>query len=335
MKAMRLLEPGKFVLAEVERRPLGEGEVRIKVAAAGICGSDVAIFQGDLPWARLPCIPGHEFSGVIAEAADGVELAVGQKVAVNPLLSCGTCAACRADEPNHCPRLRLVGVSLDGGYAEEVIVPADLACPLPDDMPLERGALVEPTAVAVHGVNRAGLRPGDSIAVLGAGAIGMLLIQVARARGAANVIATGRVDSKLDLARRLGADRTVNTTREDVLAPQLRRTCDIVFDFVGSQETLYQAFHLARTGSKIVFLAAPHGQVNLRLDYTELYRRELTATVSRLYDADFHQALPLIASGQVNAAAIVTHRFPMWEVGEAMRVWQERRGEVIKILLEP
>jgi threonine dehydrogenase-like Zn-dependent dehydrogenase len=127
----------------------------------------------------------------------------------------------------------------------------------------------------------------------------------------------------------------VNVTREDVLAAELAQTCDLVFDLVGLQETLGQAIHLVKTGGKVVLIAAPHGRHTLELDYTEIYRRELTVLASRLYDTDFDQALPLIASGQVTPERIITHRFSLPEATAAMRMWQERRAEVIKILLEP
>jgi threonine dehydrogenase-like Zn-dependent dehydrogenase len=215
MRAARVSEPGRVEIVDLERRRLRDGEVRLAVDAVGVCGSDVALWAGRHPYAVYPVIPGHELGGHVLEAAQGVELTPGQKVTVRPILTCGRCTACREGRFNHCPEVRVLGVHLDGGMAEEIVVPQTTVFPVPEDVPPEAAAIVEPTAVAVHVCHRAGLEAGDSLAILGTVMVGLLCLQVGKAWGAGRVFGVDREPSRLALASELGADRVLDNRRDD------------------------------------------------------------------------------------------------------------------------
>ncbi len=334
MKAVRLNAPLQAEVIDLPSAQVGPGEVRVKVERAGICGSDAHRFKGEHYLARWPGFPGHECSGTVSEVGPGVEVPIGQRVAIMPMFSCGTCAACRRGEPNHCADLQVLGAHRPGCYAEEIVVAAANLRPLPDGMSMDEGALVEPTGIAVHCANRGQLQPGDRVAILGAGSIGLLIQQVAKARGAGYILATGRVDEKMALARQMGADEIVNATHEAVVSPERADSFDLVFDAVGGQETMDQAISLVRPGGRILALAVPHGGA-LPLNYGEFYRKELSLRAARLYDADFDEAITLIASGRVKPMPIITHRFALAQAPQALAEVVNNRRQAIKILLEP
>lgn len=339
MKAAVLIKPGVLQVKEVPRPAVGAHEVRIKVARAGICGSDVNLFRGGLPWAQMPLILGHEFSGTVAEVGVGTSFRVGQPVAVMPVVSCRECDLCRRQQMWRCTRLKLYGVHIPGAYAEEVVVADHRVHVLPDNMSLDEGAFVEPLAVAMHVLNRAGLRPEDRVAVLGAGSIGMLTIQELVARKSQFIMATGRVDGKLSLVKNLGANLVINDTREDVIKKGLDAVTDgfdVILDFVCIQKTIEQSISLGKPGARIILIAAPHSGHELKIDYTPVYRKEMTLAAARLYsDEEFKQALSALSGGRIKVAPIITARYKLSETPQAMDFTINNRKEAIKVLIEP
>lgn len=335
MKAVQLLGPGQLQFLDLPSRPLGAGQVRIRIASSGICGSDMAALRGANPFMRFPVVPGHELSGTVAEVSAGSQFAVGQRVFARPLASCGVCRACREKEYNHCLNLTILGVHVDGAYAEEVVVAEALVRPLPDELSFDEGSMVEPTAVAVHCTNRSLLKPGDAVAVLGAGVIGNLIVQVAKAKGAGLVLATDVIDERLTLARELGADVTANVLKEDPVKVGLNAAegFDVIFDVAGPQHTLSQAVALARPGARIVMLVPPETPTLEIKDYTPIFRKELTLRWTRVYDADFDDAAPLIQAGKVKLQPLITHTFPLERYEEAIETVRGRHGNVIKAIL--
>ncbi|MCL4533947.1 MAG: alcohol dehydrogenase catalytic domain-containing protein [Bacteroidetes bacterium] len=334
MKAVRFTGPMEAEVVEMPPPTLQPGEVRVKVARAGICGSDIHRYHGTHFFGTGPIVPGHECAGTVVEVPPGVDAQVGQRVAIMPMTTCGECPACRQGRLNQCQDVKVMGPHRPGCYAEEVPVLASMLRPLPDEMSFDEGALVEPTAVAVHCVNRGQVEPGERVAVLGAGSIGLLIQQVANAKGAGYIFSTGRVDGKMALARQMGADETANVTREEVVTSERTDAFDLVFDTVCSHSTSEQAIALARPGGRIVILAAPHGE-QIGLNYNDFYRKELAMRAARLYDADFDEAMPLIASGRVRPLPIVTHRYPLADAPRALREVVENRRDVVKVLLLP
>ncbi|HSB89982.1 MAG TPA: zinc-binding dehydrogenase [Anaerolineales bacterium] len=328
--------PGIVEIVEREPRALADGEVRLRVEAVGVCGSDVALMAGRHPYAVYPVTPGHELGARVLEGGREAPLAAGQRVTVRPLVTCGQCRACREGRLNHCPDVRVLGVHLDGGMADEIIVPASTVFTVPDDMPAERAAMVEPTAVAVHLANRAGIGRGTTLAIIGTGVIGLLALQVARAWGARAILAVDRVPERLALAEQLGAHRVVDNRTQDA-AREGNDMCpdgfDVVLDLVGTSATLASAQELARRGGTLVLVALPHRPVTF--DFEPLYRKELTLCGTRLYAGDFADAIPLVASGRVAVDALITHRFPLDQAARALSLAGEAPAEAIKVIVNP
>ena len=335
-RAARVLEPGKLEILDLEHTVLGLDQARLQIEAVGICGSDVALMAGTHPYAVYPVIPGHELGGRVLEVSAGSQFKPGQRVAVRPTLSCGVCPSCRDNHPNHCPEIRVLGVHLDGGMADEIVAPLELLYPVEDSISADYAAMVEPTAVAVHACRRAELQAGMSLAVIGSGVIGILAIQVAKAWGCEPIMAIDRLPARLKICEALGVDAVVNnieTSGLDRGASLCPDGFDVVMDLVGRQETLADAAALAARGGTIVPIALPHKAI--QFDFEPIYRKELRIVSSRLYNGDFDMALALIASGDVRPEAIITHHFALAETGRAFTLMAEHPEQAIKIIIEP
>ncbi len=336
MKAIRFNRPMEAEIIDIPSPTLQPGEVRVKTGACAICGSDVLRYQDLAALPVFPIIPGHECSGTVVEVGPGTKATIGQRVAIMPIISCGECRACRTGHFNHCASRRIMGPGMPGGYAEEFVARTSMLRPIPDSLSFEEAALAEPVAVAVHAANRAPVRPGDRVAILGAGSIGMLLQQVVKAKGAAFVMSTGRTDKKLALARQLGADETVNITNEGVVTSERETSFDVVFDLVCDQSTVDQGLALAGRGGFIVFIAGPHRGHPAAVDLHNLnwVNKELRIARSSVYDLDFDEAVPLMASGKVQAGRIISHRYPLVEAAAALQEVIDNRA-VVKAVLFP
>ncbi|MET0133565.1 MAG: alcohol dehydrogenase catalytic domain-containing protein [Kibdelosporangium sp.] len=326
--------------------PLADDEVVVKVLAAGVCGSDVLAYRGLGPWqhsADHPGRDGHELAGEIAAIGAGVtSVRVGDRVAVEPihLLSCGLCAACVAGRTYLCPERGLRGgVHVHSqGFAQYDRCPADRAHLLPDDVGVAEAALLDCYACAVHALH---LAPIDGpIVVLGCGAIGLTFGQVARAAGH-RVVLTGTHDDALELAVRSGAaDVTVNVITDDLAPVVGDRGAALVVDAVGDAEsTLDQALRVLAPGGHVTVLGVY--PVSPLLDPHRAYVTEATIRWSNSYGScqgrsEFAIALELLAQGRVDAAALVTHRFPLAEIGAAFRAMVDKAAtRAVKVLVQP
>ena len=300
MRALEVVGPRQVRIAE---RPLpdpGPMEVRIRVHWAGVCGTDAALIGGRLVFAKYPVVAGHEFSGRVSAVGEGANLQIGERVTVNPVLSCQQCDACRRGDIHLCHRAAVLGVAgTPGGFADEVVVPAYTVRRLPEDLSLEAAALCEPTAVAVRAARGAGIRPGDRVAILGAGSIGLLLLQVAKVLGATSVAIADPVGSRMRIALGLGA--------AELVLGKGAGDYDVVIDGVGTPETMRRAVELTRRGGAIVVYGVPP-QERLELPVQEMFRNNLRLEFTRLYSSDMSEAIAMLQKGEVNWNAIVTHR---------------------------
>jgi L-gulonate 5-dehydrogenase len=337
MKAIRVLQPNVMEIQEVASPVRRAGEVRISIERAGICGSDMAIIQGQNPFAKYPVTPGHEFAGRVAEADAGSKFRAGDLVTALPILTCGQCDACRAGEQNHCAQLKVLGVHTEGAYAEEIVVPEILVKKLPAGLSVDMAGLAEPTAVAYHVYRRGRAKPGDNIAVIGAGVIGNLIFQVGKAKGANRVLAVDRVEQRLPLALETGADWAINSAQVDPVAftrEHVGEGFDVVFELVGIEPVVEQAIQMTRPGGVVVLIAIPHHKM-MSFNYQEVFRKELELVGTRLYnDRDFEAAIALLAAGKIAADKIVTHRLPLAEGLEAIKLVREQPDIAFKVMLQ-
>ena len=256
MRQAVMTAPGEIVIHEIEPPEPGPGEVLLRIQCIGVCGSDVHVFHGKHPYTSYPVVQGHEFSATLESVGEGVTgMRPGMKVTARPQIVCGACAPCRRGDYHICDNLKVQGFQAPGCAQELWVTDADRIVPLPDNFSFEQGALVEPVSVAVHAVSRAGKLTGRNVAVLGAGPIGNLAGQVARADGA-QVLITDLSDYRLEIARRCGLGATSNAARE-TLAEAAARVFgpdgfDVVFECVGVVDTMTAAIENIQKGGTIV-----------------------------------------------------------------------------------
>ncbi len=335
--------PWSMPLKEVRRPEPRAGEVIVQVAAVGICGSDVHGFTGSTGRRQPGIIMGHEFSGTILEIepdeawSDPAGWSLGERVVVNPLIACLECRACKAGNTHGCANRRGIGWSVDGAYAEFVRVPIRNLHRLPDSVCDLEGALVEPLAVAIRAVNRTPFELGATVAVVGAGPIGVLAMLALKLKGAGTVILSDLSDHRLELARSLGADIVVNAKDRDPVQSVRDATggdgADAVLEAVGVTSSVRQAIHMTRTGGAITWIgnAAPNVEVPMQ----EIVTRELRVRGSYGFDLEFDRAIELLAARRLNVMPLIERIAPL-EEGEALITALARNElEAVKVVLRP
>lgn len=320
---------------QVARPAVGPGQVLVRVAYAGICGTDQMIYLGLHPRARAPLIMSHEFVGIVVES-DDPRFTPGMPVAINPLLYCGACPACVRDLEYICEHLGLVGIDRDGGFAEYCVVPQHTVRPLPGSLPLVQAALIEPLAVAVHAVHVSDLKVGDVTAVLGAGPVGILTAQMARLAGARQVLVSEVSPRRLQIARDLNFE-TIDATQEDTVATVMEATggegVPVVFETAGVQATLDQASRVARVQGQILQVGMP--KTVPYIDITGLQFREVSRKPIRVYrESDFDLAIALAADGSLDLVRPVSHVLPLGELDRGIQLSHEAT-DACKVLITP
>jgi 2-desacetyl-2-hydroxyethyl bacteriochlorophyllide A dehydrogenase len=318
----------------------GRGEVRVRIAATAVCHTDLEIYTGRHPDVRYPVIMGHEASGVVEAVGPGVTgLRPGQRVVVNPIIACGTCDCCGRGQGNLCRRAGLMGRELPGSIAEHVVLAEGYLHPFPEHLSPVTATLIETLATVRHAQERARVRAGDSVVVLGQGAAGLLHTQLARLSGAAPVIAVSRSAVKLAMARRLKADHVVDASRQDAVAAVLDATAgqgaDVVIDAAGVPELIGGAIAMLRPGGRLLVYGISHRPVP---DFTlfPLYFKELTLHGSRaLTPADFEPAIRLVASGAIDVEGFVTASYPLERAPEAFAHYERAPESILRLVIGP
>ena len=337
MKQVELYAPENIRFIESPRPIPGPDELLVAVVCVGICGSDLHAYHGRHPFIQLPIVPGHEFAGTVAKVGTNVRgFAPGQRVTVEPSLVCGLCYNCTHGRYNVCEQLRVIGCQTPGAMGDYLTVPASKALHLPDDVTWDQAALAEPLAVAVHAVRVAQLRAGANLLILGAGTIGLMTLQAAKAMGAGRVMTTDLLQDRLDLALELGADEAVNPRTTD-LAATLEETfgpqrADVIIECVGVASTIRDAIRLARKGTRIVLAGVFEQEVLVNLGLVQDRELELVGTLMYVSD-NFPTALELIQSGRVQTEPLITHRFPLAQATQAFATADSRR-DALKVLIE-
>lgn len=333
-----MTQPGKIEFQTVPTPQPGPGEVLLKIMRIGVCGSDIHVYHGKHPFTSYPVTQGHELSAQITALGEGVQgLQVGQKVTVEPQLVCGKCYPCRHGKYNLCESLKVMGFQSTGLASEYAAVPAEKITPLPDAMSYDQGAMIEPLAVTVHAVRRAGDVSGKKIAVLGAGPIGILLAQSAKALGAAQTLVTDVSDYRLDIARRCGADFCVNTRSRDfgeameaAFGPD---KADVIYDCAGNDITINQAIRCARKGSTIILVAVFSDLA--KADLAVLNDHELDLNTSMMYrHEDYVDAIRLVNAGKIQLEPLMSRHFAFRDYQKAYEYIDANRETTMKVLID-
>jgi len=313
-----------------------DDEVLVRVKAVSICGSDLHAYRGVSKRRIPPLVMGHEFSGEIVKLGRTVNgLKEGERVVLEPVLSCGKCAMCQRGRSNICENIRLVGLHLSGAFSEYVPIPASKCHKLPDAVSFEEASLVEPLAVAVHAVNLASLEKGEDIGILGSGAVGLMTLQVVNNIGAEKLFAIDTLEYRLELAKKLGATTTINGKKEDPIKEVLAHGgVNTVFEAVGHQKTVQQALSMVRKGGKVVIIGML--EAIMELDMLDVTVKEIQIRGSYGYTTkDFKQALNLIVSKKVNVKPLITHVLPLNNIVKGFNILAEGKEKVIKVILKP
>ena len=351
MKGLRWHELNDIRLEDVPEPSPKENEVKIKIHWCGICASDIhewlhgpllipAKRPHPITGKQAPVILGHELSGDVVEIGSSVTgINVGDRVTVRPTMPCYNCYWCKKGRHILCNRLATLGLAADGGFAEYVVARNDTVYQLPKEVTYEAAALCEPSAVAVHACVRARLSPGDSVAVIGTGPIGMLIIEAAKAAGAGKIFASGTRPKRNEIAKKVGATEVINPKEVDVgkeIANLTeRRRADVVFECVGTKESIMQASTVSGRGARIVIV----GQATepCPFPFFSLMGLEKEIIGSSGYEDEFPTVLSYMADGRIDTEPIITARIELDDIIERgfNVLTSEKKGEHLKILVSP
>ena len=343
MKALVLEEYNRLTYKEMPDPQVGPDDVLIRVKAAGICGSDVHGLDGSTGRRIPPLIMGHEASGVIADAgSDAGQAKPGQRVTFDSTIYCGVCFYCRRGAINLCDQRRVLGVACadyrrHGTFAEYVAVPRHIVYPLPDTITFEQSAMVEPCSVAFHAVAITPLSLNDTAVVVGAGIIGLLVIQTLRTSGCGQIIAVDLEPQRLALARQLGADRGLNPGEEDAVSVIKKitgnRGADAAFDAVGLNASLKTALGSLRKGGALTLIGNLKSQVELALQ--TVVTGEITLRGSCASRGDYPACLDMIARGAIKVDPLISAKAPLADGAQWFRRLYEKEPGLIKVILNP
>lgn len=335
MKAAVYHGPGDLRVEEVPVRKLKDNEVKIQVKYCGICGTDIHIFHGDGGCCDVtpPLVPGHEFSGVVAEVGAGVKaVKVGDRVTGDPNDMCGECYFCKNGMQHFCKNNIGIGTTVDGGFAEYVIMREKQVYKVSDDLSFIEAAMAEPISCCLHGIDLCNIKAGDTVLVMGGGPIGMIMMQLAKNAGASKVIMPEPVEEKREQALKLGATKTIDPLHEDVEAV-LAEYCEnvnVVIECVGNVHTQADAVRFAGKGATIMYfgLAAPEESFPIRPD--DIFKKELHITSSYINPYSFERAIQILESGTVELESLITNVVPLDNIADVFTKPEYRRtGKVM------
>lgn len=328
------ISPRQLEIRQAAHPTVGPEQVLVRVERVGLCGSDYHFFLGDHAYSRFPLVQGHEVAGRIEALGPGVDgpLRVGERVAIEPYVSCGSCFPCRRGYPNCCADLKVLGAHIEGALADRIVVPAPLVHPV-GDLDAELAALVEPISIGYRGVSRARIDAGDKVVITGAGPIGQAVLLTLQDIGATALV-TDRIETRLELAQQLGAERTV-PSHSDIASAVAEWTngdgVACVIDATGAPAMIRGAVDWVGASGTIVVIGLSNDDVALPvIDFT---RKELNVFGSRASQGAFPDVIELVQRNQDRVRSLITQRVPLEAAGEAMALAIERPAEVEKIIV--
>jgi len=345
MKAAVLTEYRKFEWLEVPEPETGDHDVLVQVGFASICGSDMHIFNGDFhPRTRIPFIPGHEFAGKITACGSKIKkFQPGERVAIDPIIWCGHCAACRLGHYPACTSLKLIGVDLNGGFGEYVLTKEEMLYPLPDTISDKNAALIEVYAIGFHAINRGGLKKDDTVLIWGTGRIGNSVLQAARTRTRNLIVCVDLVESRLQMAKQAYPDiEVVNLEVEDPI-DRIReltdgRGLDVAFEVVGHAVDVPDRPNPVRGCIQGIRGAGTVCVLGLGDELTpilmkELIWKEARIVASRVSHGEFKKAIDHLAAGDLNPDSLITREMPARDIQRAFELLENEPAKYLKILL--
>ncbi|MBN7815886.1 zinc-binding alcohol dehydrogenase family protein [Algoriphagus pacificus] len=335
MKELSCKTPGEFEYKNAQEPVLSEGRAIIQIKRIGICGTDLHAFEGTQPYFSYPRTLGHELAGEVSEIESNSDFQKGDLVTIMPYFSCGTCVACRKGKTNCCQKISVFGVHEDGGMREFVSVPISTLIKR-EGLQLDQLAMAEPFAIGAHGVRRAGVKPGDRVLVMGAGPIGLGVMEFARIAGA-EVIALDINEQRLDFCKNiLNITHTVKAsehTRKEIEELTAGDFCDVVIDATGNSTAIHQGFQYMAHGGIYVLVGLQKGEI--AFSHPDFHKRESTLLSSRnATKADFEQVLEALATGKIKVKNYITHRVNFDEVKSNFQSWLDPKTGVIKAMVE-
>ncbi|HST17406.1 MAG TPA: alcohol dehydrogenase catalytic domain-containing protein [Gaiellaceae bacterium] len=342
MKAVVIERPHEVAFVEVETPSPGPGEVLVRSHVAGVCRTDLEILNGgfaDPRWVTFPLVPGHEWSGTIADVGPGVAgLEPGTRVVCEGMVPCNRCRRCKAGHTNFCENYDQVGFSRGGGYGEYVVVPQHVVHRLPDTVSFDAAVLVEPASCVFRGLERGRPRPGETVGVIGIGTLGSLALTLARLHAPGALVAYGIRDDELRFAESVGATAIVHVGEVDAVAETTRIAgdgLDLVLETAGAPAAVELATRLVRPGGRVVLLgiAGEGSKVELPTDRITVGDMDVIGSFSYT-TAAWSDVVDLLTRGVVDFEPLVTHRFPAARFDEAFALMDAREGVVAKVLLE-
>lgn len=339
MRQITLESPRNLMMTEAPAPAPKPYELLVEVRATAICGTDLHIFAGHTP-VTYPRVPGHEVSGVIEAVGEGViDFSPGDAIVINPNFSCGVCELCVLGKEQLCASGGLMGREADGSLRDYLTVSQTRAFKLPGHLSFAEGAVIQPLSTVVHSQRQVAIKPMESAVVLGLGASGLMQVALSKMAGAYPVIAVGRSQWKLDLAREMEADVVVNAGRQDPVAEVVRLTAglgaDVVIEAVGIPDTINQALEMVKPGGRLLQYGISPSPLP-SLDLYSLYRKEMSIIFTRAATrADFYLAAAMVASNRINLKPLITREYPLSESAAAFRFGEEERSEVLRVVIKP
>ena len=329
MKAATILQPKQI---EVQELPIPEpapSELLVRVMASGICGTDVHIFQGEY-LGSYPIIPGHEFAGVVEQVGSTVtRFEIGDRVAIEPNLPCDNCVNCLNNRQNFCLNWQAVGVTRPGGMSQYVSVPEKAVFDI-GELPFDQGAFMEPLSCVLHGLERLDLKVASKVLLLGAGPIGLLLLQGLRLNGAAEVLVVDKNPDRAALAQSLGADRSLAS-----LDKIERDAYDAVVDATGAVAVMGRTLDFARPGGKVLLFGVPPAGQMMSVEAFPIFHKGLTILSSYTSLRNSYQALDLLKSKSIRVDKLISHRLPLEELQRGIEFIEKGSEPVYKVMILP
>lgn len=343
MKALLYTKPSFFEYTDFPEPETGADDVLIRVRACGICGSDVHGSTGETGRRIPPLIMGHEAAGIVEGAGKNVKgFEKGDRVCFDSTVYCNQCEACRAGFYNRCENRQVLGVSTpdfkrNGAFAEYVAVPWWIVSKIPEHMSFTHAALLEPVSIGVHAANRAPLSADDTVAVIGAGTIGLFILQAARLKRSRKIFVSDINEFRLDVAAKLGADETINPEKSNLKEIVFEKTdnkgVDVTFEAVGYASTFQDAISVTKMGGHLV--AVGNLEKTAEFDLQQFIARELTFTGSYASSGEFPDCIELVASGKINVEPLISDVLPLEKGPEAFERLLKAEENLLKIVLEP